>query len=35
MGNGFAITEARLILATVAQYYKLFLDPCETIGPFS
>jgi cytochrome P450 len=33
IGNGFALTEARLILATVAQYYKLSLEPCETIRP--
>jgi cytochrome P450 len=33
IGNGFAMLEARLILATVAQHYKLSLDPDETIRP--
>jgi cytochrome P450 len=33
IGNGFAMMEARLILATVAQRYKLSLDLGETIKP--
>jgi len=33
IGNGFAMVEARLILATVAQHYKLSLEPDETIQP--
>ncbi len=33
IGNGFAMLEARLILATVAQHYKLSLEPGETIRP--
>jgi cytochrome P450 len=33
IGNGFALTEARLILATVAQHYKLSLEPYEPIKP--
>jgi cytochrome P450 len=31
IGNGFAMMEARLILATVAQHYRLSLEPGETI----
>jgi cytochrome P450 len=33
IGNSFAIMEARLILATMAQYYRLRLDPDEPIRP--
>ena len=33
IGNGFAMMEARLILATVAQCYKLSLEPLEEIAP--
>jgi len=33
IGNGFAMMEARLILATVAQRYKLSLEPLEEIAP--
>ena len=33
IGNGFALMEARLILATVAQHYKLSLEREETIRP--
>jgi cytochrome P450 len=33
IGNGFAMMEARLILATVAQRYRLLLEPDETIRP--
>jgi cytochrome P450 len=33
IGNGFAMMETRLILATVAQYYRLSLEPDETIRP--
>jgi cytochrome P450 len=33
IGNGFAMMEARLILATVAQHYKLSLEPDEAIRP--
>ena len=33
IGSGFAIMEARLILATIAQRYKLLLEPDETIMP--
>ncbi len=33
IGNGFAMMEARLIFATVAQRYKLSLEPLEEIEP--
>ncbi len=33
IGNSFAMMEARLILATVAQRYRLMLDPGQTIVP--
>ena len=33
IGSGFAIMEARLILATIAQRYKLLLEPDQTIMP--
>jgi cytochrome P450 len=33
IGNGFAMMEARLILATVAQRYKLCLEPGQNIKP--
>jgi cytochrome P450 len=33
IGNGFAMMEARLILATVAQRYKLSLEPGQKIVP--
>jgi cytochrome P450 len=33
IGNSFAMMEARLILATVAQHYRLRLDPDEPIRP--
>lgn len=33
IGNAFAMMEARLILATVAQQYKLSLEPNEEIAP--
>jgi cytochrome P450 len=33
IGNGFAMTEARLILATVAQRYQLVLEPDQEIVP--
>jgi cytochrome P450 len=33
IGNGFAMMEARLILATVAQRYKLSLEPGQDIRP--
>jgi cytochrome P450 len=33
IGSGFAMMEARLILATTAQRYKLSLEPDETIMP--
>ena len=33
IGNGFAMTEARLILATVAQRYQLSLEPGQQIVP--
>jgi cytochrome P450 len=33
IGNGFAMMEARLILATVAQHYKLSLEPGQDIKP--
>jgi cytochrome P450 len=33
IGNGFAMMEARLILATLAQRYRLFLEPGQTIKP--
>ena len=33
IGNGFAMMEARLILATVAQRYRLALDPGQTVVP--
>jgi cytochrome P450 len=33
IGNGFALLEARLILATVAQRYKLSLEPDEPLRP--
>jgi cytochrome P450 len=33
IGNGFAMMEARLVLATVAQRCKLSLDPVEEIAP--
>jgi len=33
IGSGFAMMEARLILATVAQSYKLSLVPGETVKP--
>ena len=33
IGNGFAMMEARLILATIAQHYKLSLETDETIRP--
>jgi len=33
IGSGFAMMEARLILATVAQSYKLSLEPDATIKP--
>ena len=33
IGSAFAIMEARLILATIAQRYKLLLEPDETIMP--
>jgi cytochrome P450 len=33
IGNGFAMMEARLILATVAQRYKLSLEPLQEIVP--
>lgn len=33
IGNGFAMMEARLILATIAQHYKLSLDASDEIKP--
>jgi cytochrome P450 len=33
IGNAFAMTEARLILATVAQHYKLSLEPDQKVVP--
>jgi cytochrome P450 len=33
IGNGFAMMEARLILATIAQRYRFFLDPGQTVKP--
>ena len=33
IGNGFAIMEARLVLATVAQRYRLSLEPGQDIKP--
>jgi len=33
IGNGFAMMEARLILATVAQHYKLSLEPDKVVRP--
>ena len=33
IGNAFAMTEARLILATVAQRYKLSLEPNQKVLP--
>ena len=33
IGNGFALMEARLILAMLAQHYRLALDPDEAIKP--
>jgi cytochrome P450 len=33
IGNSFAMMEARLILATMAQYYRLSLDPDEPVRP--
>jgi cytochrome P450 len=33
IGNGFAMMEMRLILATVAQHYKLSMEPDEAIRP--
>lgn len=33
IGNGFAMMEARLILATVAQRYKLSLEPSQKVVP--
>jgi cytochrome P450 len=33
IGNGFAMMEARLILATAAQHYRLSMDPNDTIRP--
>jgi len=33
IGNGFAMMEARLILATVAQHYRLSINPNDTIRP--
>jgi cytochrome P450 len=33
IGNGFAMMEARLILATVAQRYRLSLEPGQNIRP--
>jgi cytochrome P450 len=33
IGNGFAMMEARLILATLAQRYRLSLEPGQTIKP--
>jgi len=33
IGNSFALMEARLIVAMVAQYYKLSLEPHEPIRP--
>jgi cytochrome P450 len=33
IGNGFAMMEARLILATMAQHYKLSLEASEEIKP--
>ena len=33
IGNGFAMMEARLILATVARRHKLSLEPGETLRP--
>jgi cytochrome P450 len=33
IGNGFAVMEARLILATIAQRYRLSLVPGQTVKP--
>jgi len=33
IGNSFAMMEAKLILATFAQQYKISLDPAQTIDP--
>ena len=33
IGNGFAMMEARLILATVAQRFKLSLEPGQDVRP--
>jgi cytochrome P450 len=33
IGNGFAMMEARLILATLAQRWKLSLEPNAEIAP--
>jgi cytochrome P450 len=33
IGNGFAMMEARLILATIAQRYRLSLEPGQTVKP--
>ncbi len=33
IGNGFAMMEARLLLATLAQRYRLVLEPGQTVVP--
>ena len=33
LGNGFAMLEMQLVLATVAQHYRLYLPPAQSVKP--